>query len=238
MAGLQPQCVECAIARAEIIRIRKGSILAGRGKRQGNARSRTRRPTDVRTRTKSAPRSSTWPRAKRSAARRSSSRFCATWSKRRCAASRIASRATPLRWKRSAVATISIRRLDPIVRVEAMRLRRALNRYYANGGRQDPVQIDLPLGSYVPGFAARDRRCRPARPARFRRRLRVDGKRALAPAQLASLVAGARFRCCSARRLCGPRFLVRLQPVEPADGVLHSRRHRAPRWSRAAGLRR
>ena len=34
--------------------------------------------------------------------------------------------------------------LDPIVRVEAMRLRRALARYYANGGKNDPVLIDLP----------------------------------------------------------------------------------------------
>src|SRR5215470_13790157 len=41
---------------------------------------------------------------------------------------------------------------DPIVRVEAMRLRRALSRYYANGGKHDPVAIDLPLGSYVPMF--------------------------------------------------------------------------------------
>ncbi|MEJ0075480.1 MAG: hypothetical protein WDO17_08540 [Alphaproteobacteria bacterium] len=41
---------------------------------------------------------------------------------------------------------------DPIVRVEAMRLRRALQRYYANGGRDDAVQIVLPLGSYVPAF--------------------------------------------------------------------------------------
>src|SRR5258708_31182618 len=41
---------------------------------------------------------------------------------------------------------------DPIVRVEAMRLRRALGRYYANGGRCDPVLIELPLGSYVPAF--------------------------------------------------------------------------------------
>ena len=41
---------------------------------------------------------------------------------------------------------------DPIVRVEAMRLRRALTRYYANGGARDPVLIDLPLGSYVPAF--------------------------------------------------------------------------------------
>src|SRR5882724_716798 len=41
---------------------------------------------------------------------------------------------------------------DPIVRVEAMRLRRALTRYYENGGSRDAVRIDLPLGSYVPVF--------------------------------------------------------------------------------------
>ena len=41
---------------------------------------------------------------------------------------------------------------DPIVRVEAMRLRRALQRYYANGGGDDSVRIVLPLGSYVPEF--------------------------------------------------------------------------------------
>lgn len=45
--------------------------------------------------------------------------------------------------------------IDPIVRVEATRLRRAINRYYENGGRNDAVQIELPLGSYVPRF----RRC-------------------------------------------------------------------------------
>ena len=41
---------------------------------------------------------------------------------------------------------------DPIVRVEATRLRRTIHRYYENGGKLDPVQIDLPLGSYVPAF--------------------------------------------------------------------------------------
>jgi tetratricopeptide (TPR) repeat protein len=49
---------------------------------------------------------------------------------------------------------------DPIVRVEAMRLRRALARYYDNGGKHDPVAIDLPLGNYVPTF----RRVAPADP--------------------------------------------------------------------------
>jgi tetratricopeptide (TPR) repeat protein len=41
---------------------------------------------------------------------------------------------------------------DPIVRVEATRLRRAIHRYYDNGGKYDAVQIELPLGSYVPVF--------------------------------------------------------------------------------------
>src|SRR3954454_14249589 len=41
---------------------------------------------------------------------------------------------------------------DPIVRVEATRLRRALNRYHASAAAADGVQIDLPLGSYVPVF--------------------------------------------------------------------------------------
>lgn len=41
---------------------------------------------------------------------------------------------------------------DPIVRVEAIRLRRAIARYYANGGANDPVVIELPLGTYVPVF--------------------------------------------------------------------------------------
>ena len=36
---------------------------------------------------------------------------------------------------------------DPIVRVEAMRLRRALARYYDNGGKHDPVAIGSVCGS-------------------------------------------------------------------------------------------
>lgn len=41
---------------------------------------------------------------------------------------------------------------DPIVRVEAARLRRAINRYYADANGHETVQIELPLGSYVPVF--------------------------------------------------------------------------------------
>jgi hypothetical protein len=42
--------------------------------------------------------------------------------------------------------------VDPIVRVEAVRLRRALKHYYAHGGCNDPLVIALPRGSYVPVF--------------------------------------------------------------------------------------
>ncbi len=41
---------------------------------------------------------------------------------------------------------------DPIVRVEAGRLRRALERYYTQAGRDASVVIDLPRGTYVPVF--------------------------------------------------------------------------------------
>ncbi|MBL8235158.1 MAG: hypothetical protein JNL98_42035, partial [Bryobacterales bacterium] len=45
---------------------------------------------------------------------------------------------------------------DPIVRVEASRLRRALAQYYQGSGSGDPVIIDLPRGGYVPNFRRRD----------------------------------------------------------------------------------
>jgi TolB-like protein len=43
-------------------------------------------------------------------------------------------------------------RLDPIVRVQAGRLRTKLTAYYANEGFSDLVRIELPVGSYVPVF--------------------------------------------------------------------------------------
>lgn len=42
---------------------------------------------------------------------------------------------------------------DPIVRLEARRLRHGLDSYYATIGRNDPVSISIPKGSYVPRFA-------------------------------------------------------------------------------------
>ena len=46
-------------------------------------------------------------------------------------------------------------RIDPIVRVEARRLRSKLKAYYLSAGRSDDVVIGLPKGSYVPFFRAR-----------------------------------------------------------------------------------
>jgi hypothetical protein len=45
---------------------------------------------------------------------------------------------------------------DPIVRVEAGRLRRALARYYATTGCNDSLVIEIPRGAYVPTFRWRD----------------------------------------------------------------------------------
>lgn len=44
---------------------------------------------------------------------------------------------------------------DPIVRLEAVRLRRALEQYYEKVGHEDPIVISIPKGGYVPAFARR-----------------------------------------------------------------------------------
>jgi tetratricopeptide (TPR) repeat protein len=41
---------------------------------------------------------------------------------------------------------------DPIVRVEAGRLRKALVQYYAGEGAAEPLRIAIPVGGYVPSF--------------------------------------------------------------------------------------
>jgi len=41
---------------------------------------------------------------------------------------------------------------DPVVRLEARRLRRDLDCYYVDAGSRDPVRISIPKGSYVPHF--------------------------------------------------------------------------------------
>ncbi len=44
---------------------------------------------------------------------------------------------------------------DPVVRIEAGRIRRALERYYLVCGRDDPVHITIPKGHYAPRFERR-----------------------------------------------------------------------------------
>src|SRR5215472_14420908 len=41
-------------------------------------------------------------------------------------------------------------RIDPIVRVQAAKLRSKLMEYYALSGAQDPIVISMPKGSYAP----------------------------------------------------------------------------------------
>jgi len=79
---------------------------------------------------------------------------------------------------------------DPIVRVEAARLRRVIEFYYNGPGADDPVEIVVPRGGYVPRFRYRGRepeiRAATPPPAPHRRNLRY----AVAAALLV-LVAGA-----------------------------------------------
>ena len=47
-------------------------------------------------------------------------------------------------------------RTDPVVRVQARRLRARLERYYREEGQQDQIVIDLPKGGYAPVFRRRE----------------------------------------------------------------------------------
>ena len=52
-------------------------------------------------------------------------------------------------------------RTDPIVRVEARRLRSKLKAYYTTSGKPDCLLIELPKGAYVPSFRMRNPSARP-----------------------------------------------------------------------------
>ncbi len=45
---------------------------------------------------------------------------------------------------------------DPLVRIEAGRLRRALDRFYAGTGHSDPILIQIPRGTYTPRFIRKE----------------------------------------------------------------------------------
>ena len=61
---------------------------------------------------------------------------------------------------------------DPVVRIQAGRLRRALERYYLVAGGRDPIFIDIPKGRYIPYFSAQN-----AAPERRRSRSSTDARR-------------------------------------------------------------
>ncbi|MGL4966810.1 MAG: tetratricopeptide repeat protein [Inquilinus sp.] len=46
--------------------------------------------------------------------------------------------------------------IDPIVRIEAGRLRRSLDHYYLTAGQDDAIRVVIPKGGYVPTFTARE----------------------------------------------------------------------------------
>lgn len=54
-------------------------------------------------------------------------------------------------------------RTDPLVRVQARRLRARLTQYYRDEGQLDPVVIDLPKGRYAPSFKVREAASAPRR---------------------------------------------------------------------------
>jgi TolB-like protein len=74
---------------------------------------------------------------------------------------------------------------DPIVRVQARRLREKLAEYYRDVGLADPVIVNLPLGGYVPNFKLRPEPPAPAgMGSQNGSELRIDSKSASALAVL------------------------------------------------------
>jgi TolB-like protein/Flp pilus assembly protein TadD len=83
-------------------------------------------------------------------------------------------------------------RIDSIVRVEARRLRSALENYYQNEGRSDPLVIYMEKGSYVPAFRLRPNGSRSGT-AESRVRIRIPRKWIYLSVGLALVVSAAWF---------------------------------------------
>jgi TolB-like protein/Tfp pilus assembly protein PilF len=71
-------------------------------------------------------------------------------------------------------------RTDPIVRVEARRLRSKLKEYYTSSGRPDGLLIELPKGGYVPSFRTRNASPASGPGARLRPVANVSEERSIA----------------------------------------------------------
>ena len=115
--------------------------------------------------------------------------------------------------------------IDPIVRVEATRLRRAMERYYGGAGSDDPVVIDLPRGSYVPAFMRRGMPAAPPLPTSSAGMApRSDGISAGAAVAVLLLVALVALVAATALLPWGsgepaPAFTAAIQPRPPEAGA-------------------
>jgi len=80
---------------------------------------------------------------------------------------------------------------DPLVRIEAARLRDKLREYYGTDGQSDPIHIDLPKGTYTPQIEFRHEDA--PRIARREARERRDDVFGHAIAQIAKVLVGAQI---------------------------------------------
>jgi serine/threonine-protein kinase len=87
-------------------------------------------------------------------------------------------------------------RADPVVRVEARRLRSKLREYYQVEGAADPVVIEFPVGGYVPVFSRRPLAASTARPLTWTWR-RIGLVAALAIAACAALLTAPKWTASS-----------------------------------------
>jgi adenylate cyclase len=97
---------------------------------------------------------------------------------------------------------------EPIVRVEARRLRRKLDQYYHSEGRNDPLVIELPKRTYIPVFRRRQRVSRSERI--------WNGVRGLGKWEIFTLCATVLFTGAAAYWLANPlssRVQVQREPV-------------------------
>ena len=120
---------------------------------------------------------------------------------------------------------------DPIVRVEAARLRRAIELYYDGAGADDPVEIVVPRGGYVPRFRYRGRE--PASRERTRAaNARQAPRAAPAPPPAAAQRRNVRHAVAAALLVLiaaalGGTLLMRLAPPRQAASLHGARRARA-----------
>lgn len=106
-------------------------------------------------------------------------------------------------------------RLDPIVRVEARRLRSRLIEYYSGPGRTEALRLDYPKGSYLPVIGEANGTIAIARP-----RARFDARWIVATAIVAVVVLGAALFLV--QRAATPPMIAPIPTtwIQPNDGTL------------------